>query len=306
HALDEAVGAKRIKRIDAVELASRLLGDAIYANPLMLGFAWQSGWIPLTRSSLRRAIELNEVQVENNLIAFEWGRRVAHDASAVMRLVTPAQPVQWLRQDKESVEALIAKRQDYLRQYQDEAYAQRYVSMVRRVQAAERALGSIKLTEAVARNLFKLMAYKDEYEVARLLTDEAFRRQIDAQFEGGYKLAFNLAPPWLAARDASGQPAKRRLGSGWVPVLKWLTKLKALRGTWLDPFAYSDDRRLDRSLLHEYQERIEHVLAHLKASNLPRAIEIASMPDVIRGYGHVRAANARKARDQWRQLQPSV
>lgn len=306
HALDEAVGAQRIKRLDAVELASRLLGDAIYANPLILGFAWQSGWIPLTRSSLRRAIELNGVQVENNLIAFEWGRRMAHDAAAVMRMVTPAQPVQWMRQGKESMEALIATRQNYLRQYQDDAYAQWYTALVRRVQAAERALGSAKLTEAVARNLFKLMAYKDEYEVARLLSDEAFHRQIGVQFEGDYKLAFNLAPPWLAARDASGNPAKRRLGSGWMPVLKWLSKCKGLRGSWLDPFGYSDDRRLDRSLLAEYLDRIEHVLATLKPTNLSRAVEIASVPDMIRGYGHVRVAHARKARDQWRQLQPSV
>lgn len=303
HALGEAVGRDHVGHLDAVELASKLLGDAIYANPLMLGYAWQRGWVPLSHSALTRAIELNAVQVELNRAAFEWGRRVAHDAAAVMRLVVPAQPIQMVRPSQEALDSLIQRRYDFLIGYQDAAYAQAYQHLVHRVQAAERALGGTKLTEAVARNLFKLMAYKDEYEVARLLSDASFKQQIDRQFEGDYKLAFNLAPPWLASVDAGGAPAKRRFGQAWMPLLKLLPKFKALRGTWFDPFAYSHDRKLDRQLLMAYQAHIEQFLAGLNAGNLEQAVAIASVPDMIKGYGHVRTASATLAQQKWQQLQ---
>ena len=303
HALGEAVGPAHVGHLDAVELASKLLGDAIYANPLMLGYAWQRGWVPLSHSALTRAIELNAVQVELNRAAFEWGRRVAHDAAAVMRLVVPAQPIQLVRPNKEALASLIQRRFDFLVGYQDVAYAQAYQHLVHRVQAAERALGSTQLTEAVARNLFKLMAYKDEYEVARLLSDDSFKQQIERQFEGDYKLAFNLAPPWLASVDAGGAPAKRRFGQAWMPMLKLLPKLKGLRGTWLDPFAYSHDRKLDRQLLKEYQARVEQVLSGLNVGSLEQAVAIASVPDMIKGYGHVRTASAKFAQQKWQQLQ---
>ncbi|MGE5453245.1 MAG: indolepyruvate ferredoxin oxidoreductase family protein [Acidobacteriota bacterium] len=306
HALTMAVGKDHVGQMDAVELATRLLGDAIYANPLMLGYAWQRGWVPLSHSALQRAIELNAVQVERNLAAFEWGRRVAHDGAAVMRWVTPAQPIALMRPSKEPVEALITRRQDYLRAYQDEAYAHDYVTLVRRVQAAERAWGSTRLTEAVARNLFKLMAYKDEYEVARLLSDEAFRQKISEQFEGDYKLVFNLAPPWMAGQDAVGNPAKRAWGQAWLPLLRWLPRLKGLRGSWMDPFGYTQDRKLDRALLEEYRQRLERLLPGLKPQNLAQAIDIACVPDTIKGYGHIRMAHAEAARQKWRQLQPQA
>ncbi len=306
HALGLAVGKGNVGQMDAVELATRLLGDAIYANPLMLGYAWQRGWVPLSHSALHRAIELNAVQVERNLAAFEWGRRVAHDTAAVMRLVTPAQPITLMRPPKEAIEDLINRRHGYLVGYQDEAYAQDYVNLVRRVQAAERALGSTKLTEAVARNLFKLMAYKDEYEVARLLSDETFRQKIGEQFEGDYKLVFNLAPPWMAGQDAVGAPTKRAWGQAWLPLLRWLPRMKGLRGSWMDPFGYSQDRKLDRDLLQEYRQRLEPLLSGLKAHNLAQAVDIASVPDMIKGYGHVRMANAKTARQKWLQLQPST
>jgi indolepyruvate ferredoxin oxidoreductase len=302
HALGEAVGRDHVGHLDAVELASKLLGDAIYANPLMLGYAWQRGWVPLSHSALTRAIELNAVQVELNRAAFEWGRRVAHDAAAVMRLVVPAQPIQMVRPSQEALASLIQRRYDFLIGYQDAAYAQTYQHLVHRVQAAERALGGTKLTEAVARNLFKLMAYKDEYEVARLLSDASFKQQIDRQFEGDYKLAFNLAPPWLASMDAGGAPAKRRFGQAWMPLLKLLPKFKALRGTWFDPFAYSHDRKLDRQLLKAYQAHIEQCLGGLNAGNLEQAVAIAKVPDMIKGYGHVRTASAKMAQQKWQQL----
>ena len=307
HALRHAVGDGNVGQLDAVELATRVLGDAIYANPLMLGYAWQKGWIPLSRSALRRAIELNGVQVDNNLTAFEWGRRVAHDAAAVMRMVIPPQPVVWARATAPAagdVERLIERRRAYLASYQDAAYAEQYVQLVRRVQAAERALGGSRLTEAVVRNLFKLMAYKDEYEVARLLTDPAFHEQIANQFEGDYKVSFNLAPPWMGGGKDGQAPSKHVFGHMWQPFLRSLPWFKRLRGTWMDPFGYTSDRRLDRALLNEYRDRLELVLRTLRASNLARSIEIASVPDTIKGYGHVRIKSAEAARLTWQQLQP--
>ncbi|HEX5312186.1 indolepyruvate ferredoxin oxidoreductase family protein [Aquabacterium sp.] len=307
HALRHAVGDGNVGQLDAVELATRVLGDAIYANPLMLGYAWQKGWIPLSRSALRRAIELNGVQVDNNLTAFEWGRRVAHDAAAVMRMVIPPQPVVWARATAPAagdVERLIERRRAYLESYQDAAYAEQYVQLVRRVQAAERALGGSRLTEAVVRNLFKLMAYKDEYEVARLLTDPAFHEQIANQFEGDYKVSFNLAPPWMGGGKGGQAPSKHVFGSMWQPFLRSLPWFKRLRGTWMDPFGYTADRRLDRALLNEYRDRLELVLRTLRASNLARSIEIASVPETIKGYGHVRIKSVEAARLTWQQLQP--
>ena len=303
HALSDAVGADNMGRLDAVDLATRVLGDAIYANPMMLGFAWQKGWVPLSHSSLMRAFELNDVQVERNQAAFEWGRRVAHDPKAVIRLVTPAQPINVLKPVREAVETLISQRQAYLTEYQDEAYAQDYVKFIRRVQAAERAVGDGKLTETVARHLFKLMAYKDEYEVARLLTAAAFREKVASQFEGDYRLVLHLAPPWMAGKDATGSPVKRSFGQGWMRVLAWLPKLKGLRGTWMDPFGYTHDRQVDRALIHEYRERVEGVIKQLTGSTLPQALAVAAVPEVIKGYGHVRLASVAVARQQWAQLQ---
>ena len=207
HVLADAVGVAAVKRMDAVLLANRLVGDAIYANPLMLGYAWQMGWVPLNLSSLTRAIELNGVQVERNLLAFEWGRRAAFDPVMVARMSLPAQPVKWVARPfkigHEDLDTLVARRQAYLVDYQNAAYGERYRFVVERVRQAESKLGSTRLSEAVARNLFKLMAYKDEYEVARLLTSDAFKAQIAQQFEGDWKMVFHLAPPMLGGGQTS-------------------------------------------------------------------------------------------------------
>ena len=302
HAITRAVGADRVGHLDAVELATRLLGDAIYANPLMLGYAWQRGWVPLSLSALRRAIELNAVQVELNLAAFEWGRHAAHDLKQVLRWTTPAAPIQIVRPKKSNVDELIQRYFDELVAYQDEAYAQRYLGLVRRVQAAERAMGSTVVTEAVSRQLFKLMAYKDEYEVARWLTDPAFISRIHEQFEGEFKLELNLAPPWLAQVDAGGQPAKRRFGQTWLRMLKLLPRFKSLRGTWLDPFAYSKDRKLDREVLREFEALLERVVKELGQGKHVWAAEAVQVADLIKGYGHVRERNIEQARAKWREL----
>ena len=307
HVLADAVGPDAIKRIDAVALANKLMGDAIYANPLMLGFAWQMGWVPLSLASITRAIELNAVQVARNLAAFEWGRRAAHDPVMVARLSLPAKPVLWegkpLRIGKESVEALIQRRHGYLVDYQDQAYAERYEAFVKRVQVAEAPLGSRRLGEAVARQLFRLMAYKDEYEVARLLSADAFRAQVAAQFKGDWKMVWHLSPPMLhGGHNPAARPAKYRFGPMWSWVMKALRFGKRLRGTPFDPMGWTRDRREDRAVLAEYEDMLSRILPRLNAQNLEAACRIAELADQIKGYGPVRHANVQAVRPQWARL----
>src|SRR5204863_3522805 len=206
-AIMAAAGAGAVGMLDADQLAVELVGDSLYTNPLMLGYAWQKGGVPLTHAALMRAIELNGVQVDNNKAAFEWGRRAAHDLASVQGLLKPAAVIQLVRKST-NVDELIAKRVEFLTGYQDAAYAAQYLAFVEKVRTAEKPLGSTKLTEAVARYLFKLMAYKDEYEVARLHTDKSFLDRIGAQFEGEYKLVYHLAPPMLARKNDKGEFVK--------------------------------------------------------------------------------------------------
>ncbi len=305
--LADEVSVQAIKRLDAVALSTRLLGDAIYANPLMLGYAWQMGWVPLSLASLTRAIELNAVQVERNLAAFEWGRRAAHDPVFVARMSMPAQPVQWaarpLRYGKEDLDTLVQRRMSYLAEYQDEAYAERYRALVGRVRQAESTLSSTRLTEAVARQLFRLMAYKDEYEVARLLTSRAFKAQLDEQFEGDWRMVLHLAPPWLGgAKNPSDRPRKHDFGPLWQWGMRGLAMLRGLRGTWLDPMGYSRDRREDRAVLAQYVGMLETILRTLNAGNLETACKVAELADKIKGYGPVRHANLVPVQGEWAKL----
>ncbi len=300
--LAQAVGEGHLARFDAEQLATQLLGDSIYTNPLMLGYAWQKGWVPLSHASLMRAIELNGVQVANNKAAFEWGRRAAHDLASVMRLVEPqGQVVQFVRKSV-NLDELIAKREEFLTGYQNAAYARQYRAFVDRVRAAEAPLGSTRLTEAVARYLFKLMAYKDEYEVARLHTDPQFLKKIAEQFEGDYKLAYHLAPPLTAKRDEHGHLVKQRFGPWMLTAFRLLAKLKGLRGTALDPFGRTEERRTERALIGEYKDCIEELLGGLTPERLALAVEIARIPEDIRGYGHVKERHLAKAREKWAQL----
>jgi indolepyruvate ferredoxin oxidoreductase len=305
--LQGEVGAQAIKRLDAVALASRLLGDAIYANPLMLGYAWQMGWVPLHLASLQRAIELNGVQVARNLEAFEWGRRAAHDPVWVARMSLPAQPVQWqarpLRYGKEDLDALVQRRMVYLAEYQNEDYAERYRALVGRVRQAEATLNSTRLTESVARQLFRLMAYKDEYEVARLLTSDAFRAQVEAQFEGDWRMVMHLAPPWMpGGHDAQQRPRKHDFGPIWQWAMRLLVPMRRLRGTWLDPMGYSQDRREDRAVLSEFEGLLETTMRKLNARTLDHACQLVELADRIKGYGPVRHANVEAVRSQWARL----
>ena len=300
-AITATVGQAGLGAFDAEQVATQLLGDSIYTNPLMLGYAWQQGRVPLSHAALMRAMALNGVQVENNQAAFEWGRRCAHDLAAVQALFRAAQVIQFVK--KPGLGEMIAKRVDFLTAYQNAAYAADYQAFVGQVQAAEARLGSgTRLTEAVARYLFKLMAYKDEYEVARLHTDAAFAARIDGMFEGDYRVVHHLAPPLLGRTNERGEPVKQAFGPWMRRAFAILARCKGLRGTALDPFGRTEERRTERALIQEYRACIEELLAGLDAARLPLAVEIARMPEGIRGYGHVKARHLASVRPQWAAL----
>ena len=249
---------------DAEEAATRLLGDSIYTNPLMLGYAWQKGRIPLSRAALMRAIELNGVQVDNNKAAFEWGRRCAHDLAGRARLVRSGAGD---RVRQEAVDRRDGGQARRVPHRLPERRLRRRVQGVRRQGARGRSpaghdAGS---AEAVARYLFKLMAYKDEYEVARLHTDPAFSAKIDAMFEGDYKLVHHLAPPLLAKKNDKGELQKRPFGPWMRSAFTLLAKLKGLRGGPLDVFGRTEERRTERQLIVEYRSMVDELLAGLNA-----------------------------------------
>jgi indolepyruvate ferredoxin oxidoreductase len=253
----------------------------------MLGYAWQKGRIPLGLAALQRAIELNGVQVAKNLEAFEWGRRCAHDLASVQALFAAQQVIQLVR--KPSVDELVARRVEFLTAWGDADWARQYREAVERVRAAEAPLRSTRLTESVAKNLFKLMAYKDEYEVARLHTDPAFEAKVAGMFEGDVKLVHHLAPPLFARTDAQGHPVKTAYGPWMRTGMRWLARLKFLRGTAFDPFGRTEERRTERALITRYRADLERLLAGLSAERLDLAVSIARLPEDIRGFGHVKA-----------------
>ncbi|MET3604765.1 indolepyruvate ferredoxin oxidoreductase [Sphaerotilus sulfidivorans] len=300
-ALERAVGAQGLGAFDAEQAATELLGDSIYANPLLLGYAWQHGRIPLGRAAILRAMELNGVQVAANQAAFEWGRRCAHDPSGVRSLFAAQKVIQIVR--RPSLDETIARRTEFLSAYQNAAYAEQYRAFVARVREAEAPLSSTRLTETVAQGLFKLMAYKDEYEVARLHADAAFAAKIGEMFDGEVKLVHHFAPPILGKTDAQGRPVKQAFGPWMHKALPWLAKLKFLRGTAFDPFGRTEERRTERALIQQYRASVEALLARLSKERLDTAVEIARLPLEIRGFGHVKAANLEKVRAKWAALE---
>jgi indolepyruvate ferredoxin oxidoreductase len=265
----------------------------------MLGYAWQKGLLPLSFEAIERAIELNGVAVETSKRTFAWGRVAAHDIAAVQAAAKPT-----LRIEKPVARALpdiVAKRVELLTAYQDAAYAQRYSAFVDKVAKAEKdkAPGRRGLAEAVAKSLYKLMAYKDEYEVGRLYSDGEFLRKLGAQFEGDYKLTFHLAPPLFAKRDpVTGQLKKREYGAWMMPMFRFLASLKRLRGTRLDLFGYTAERRMERRLIGEYEATVETLLTSLDQNNHALAVQIAALPETMRGFGHVKEKNVTAAKER--------
>jgi indolepyruvate ferredoxin oxidoreductase len=297
-----AVGDRSAGFIEASRLATALLGDSIATNLFMLGFAWQQGMVPLSREALDAAIVLNGVAVEFNRRAFLWGRRAAVDPEAVARIAAPAVPLRLQEHSHAtSLEDIVTLRIRQLTAYQNAAYARRYKDLVVRVQRAEaeRARGASGLAETVARYYFKLLAYKDEYEVARLYTDGAFLKAVRDQFEGDYTLKLHLAPPLFAKRDpATGELQKQEFGPWMLKAFGLLASLKGLRGTPFDPFGYTAERRQERQLIAEYEAVMAELLAGLNSDNHALAVAIAAIPEHIRGYGHVKEAHLAKARTE--------
>jgi indolepyruvate ferredoxin oxidoreductase len=346
--------------IDATQLATALMGDAIASNLFILGYAWQQGLVPISFDAIMRAVELNGAAVAMNQQAFAWGRLAVVNPQAVqeaaglihnsqtesertpgtLQILPPGEwestewgatslardpalrnpsneselrglpegnagnrgdvaflPLDDLRLSR-SLDELIARRAAFLTDYQNAAYARRYTDLIAKVRAAEnlRAPGSNALTEAVARYFFKLMAYKDEYEVARLYTSGDFQRRLQQQFEGDYKLHFHLAPPLLASKDAQGRLQKKEYGPWVFTAFKLMARLRFLRGGLLDIFGYSEERKTERQLIGDYEKTISGLLSSLDADKLLLAVEIASIPEHIRGYGHVKEAHLHKAK----------
>jgi indolepyruvate ferredoxin oxidoreductase len=291
--------------LGATQLATALLGDAIATNLFMLGFAFQKGLVPLTSASLLQAIEINGVAVKANQDAFMWGRRAAVDLAGVQRMAAPVQAIVLQRPD--SLDALVAHRAKFLTAYQNPRYAREYTAFVEQVRAAEASTaGGDRLARAVATNLFKLMAYKDEYEVARLFTDGAFEKRLAEQFEGRGRITFHMAPPVLGQRDAQGQPIKQAFGSWMRPALRALASFKWLRGSRLDPFGRSAERRAERELIVRYRTLIEDLLGRLHGLDPEAVLAVARLPEQIRGFGHVKAKAMAAAEAQWQQLLSGV
>jgi indolepyruvate ferredoxin oxidoreductase len=295
-------GADRVSTLDATKIATALCGDSIATNMFMLGYAFQQGLVPLSSEAIERAITLNGAAVKMNTDAFRWGRRAAADLPSVLAAAFPPKTESdgfGHRRLSETLAEKIERRRLFLTDYQDAAWATRYTDFVARVQATEaaRTPGRSSLTEAVARYLFKLMAYKDEYEVARLYTDGNFLKTVRDRFEGDYKLKFHLAPPATAPRDpATGHLRKQEFGPWMLAGFSVLAKLKRLRGTRFDPFGRNPERRMERQLIEDYRTVIEGLLPDLSPANASLAAEIASLPEKIRGYGHVKDAHLAKVK----------
>ncbi|ALN61363.1 pyruvate ferredoxin/flavodoxin oxidoreductase family protein [Lysobacter antibioticus] len=358
-AVRQALGGEEPLLVDATQLATALLGDAIATNLFILGYAWQRALVPISFDALMRAVELNGAAIEMNKTAFAWGRLAAIDPKAVAEAAglvrnapTAAEatphalphlaPGEWegnewgatsapraTRNEDElrhvpanadsdnvaflplddlrlsrSLDELISRRVAFLTEYQDAGYAKRYADFVAKVRAAEQAKapGSTDLAEAVARYSFKLMAYKDEYEVARLYTSGDFQRKLEQQFDGDYKLKFHLAPPLLAKKDDQGRLIKQEFGPWVFTAFKWMAKLRKLRGSKLDIFGYTEERKMERQLIADYEQTVTGLLATLDGGNVDLAAEIASVPEHIRGYGHVKEAHLHKAKEREAEL----
>ena len=302
-------GDANTAHVNANELALALLGDALASNLLLLGFAWQRGKLPVSLAALERAIALNGRGIEMNRRAFAWGRLLAHDPAAVRRAASPLLRESTAIAD-ESLETLVSRREQFLAAYQNAAYAQRYRALVARVAEREGQVvrGHDALAKAAARYYFKLLAYKDEYEVARLYSDGSFAAQVGREFEGDFSLALHLSPQFLPAflapRDPeTGRVAKWRIPLGaMLPLFKAMAALRFLRGTPVDPFGWTAHRRAERAEIARYESTLGELLESLTRENLPLALEIASLPELVRGFDTVKERHLEAARHKEAEL----
>jgi indolepyruvate ferredoxin oxidoreductase len=300
--IHHAAGADRVFTVDAQSIARRMLGDTLPANIVMLGTAFQRGFVPVSEAALLKAIELNGVAIENNKLAFALGRLAVCDPAALLRLEGDGVPAA----EPKTLDALIARRERFLAAYQNGAYARRYRALVERVRDAETAVagndGRLALTEAVARQFARLLAVKDEYEVARLYTDGRFVQSLSEHFERWDGMRFHMAPPLFARRGPDGRPRKIEFGRWLMPAMQVLAALKRLRGTPFDPFGRTEERRAERQLASDYEVLIGDAVTALTPESHATALAIAQVPEGIRGYGHVKLTNIATARARWREL----
>jgi indolepyruvate ferredoxin oxidoreductase len=290
-ALERRIGADALAMIDATELAVKLLGDAIYSNVLLLGAAWQAGMVPISGEAIRKAIELNGAGVKGNLRAFEIGRwAVSHPQEARDAVASP-DPAE------ETLAEKIDRRANHLTGYQSRRYARRYRKLVDRAQAVEAARDISGFADAVAEGYFKLLSYKDEYEVARLHS-QTLTTALSEAFDNVGRVTFHLAPPILGRKDNEGRPVKSEFGPWMARAFGILTRFKFLRGTPFDPFGRSAERRMERQMIRDYEKLIAEVIGNLSTANAPTAIALARLPLQVRGFGHVKLANAERAAEE--------
>ena len=297
------LGAGNVQFIEATRIATNLLGNSIASNMFMLGYAYQKGLLPVGHEAINRAIELNGASIEMNQSAFLWGRRACVDLPAVERLIKPAKPKRF-RNLSQSVEEIVDVRADFLTSYQNNDYARGYRTVVERVKVKESSDPSIEgLTKLVAKYYFKLLAYKDEYEVGRLYTEGAFKDKIDELFEGNYKLKFHLAPPLLAKKDPeTGHLKKSEYGSWVLNIFKILSRLKFLRGTKFDIFGWTAERRMERQLIDDYRTLVDEIIDSVDHTNLDLAKQLLALPEEIKGFGHVKENNVAKVMKDWERM----
>jgi indolepyruvate ferredoxin oxidoreductase len=296
-AISKAAGRDHAHFFDASETTRALFGVSTGANMFMLGYAFQLGGLPVSAEAITQAIALNGESVAMNTEAFNWGRRAAHEPGFVRDLVAKAQGSSPAPAPASTLDDIVAKRSDFLRAYQNEGYAARFRARIAAVAEAEQRVtpGSTVLAETAARSLFKLMAVKDEYEVARLHTDGAFKAQLDRTFSGYRKLEFHLAPPLIGARDEAGRPRKQSFGPWMLGVFRVLAAAKRLRGGWLDPFGHTAERRMERQLRATFEADLDRIIETLAPATMAQALALAALPMEIRGYGHVKAASVAAA-----------
>jgi indolepyruvate ferredoxin oxidoreductase len=292
--------------VDASRLATALLGNSIGANMFMLGYAYQNGALPISADAIEQAIEMNGEAVAMNKAAFEFGRRAAADPAAIEALVKPApEAARDSLKLSQSFDEMLARRVDFLTKYQNAAYAARYKALVEKMKAAEAAKtpGESALAETVARYLFKLMAYKDEYEVARLYSDTHFINQVTGSFDGDLKLEFHLAPPLFARKNkVTGEPQKMKFGPWMLSAFRVLSKFRVLRGTPLDVFGYTAERKTERQLIADYEAMLGEIVDRLTPANHATAVALAAIPEKIRGFGHVKLRHLAAAKAEEKML----
>ena len=299
------LGDGNVDFVEATRIATSLMGNSIASNMFMLGYAYQKGLLPLGHEAINKAIEMNGASVDMNKTAFVWGRRASVDLPAVERLLKSkvektevTEPVEY------TVDEFVKKRFQFLTEYQNVGYAKQYQTLVEKIRNKENASGDISgVTEIVARYYFKLMAYKDEYEVGRLYSNGTFQKKVEGLFEGDYKIRYHLAPPLLAKKDPeTGHLRKQEFGTWVLGMFKILSRLKFLRGTAFDIFGRTEERKMERQLIEDYRLLAEEVANSLNSSNIDLAKQLLSLPEEIRGFGHVKEANVVQVRKAWQAL----